>query len=169
MQVTGIIENIYTKTITIKRGPRSGQDTNVYHAELSTGHDVNLGFKHNYVVGESVAWELEEAYGDYKIVDNKGGSTVSNGAEPISSVVSSKTSVKRNAFPVNKNSKDMSIIRQNSGQHASRIVAALIQSGAIKNEAEAMDTFFQIVYEITDFATGHREMAQVAAMTAMEE
>ena len=167
--ISGTIDNIYTKTVTIKRGPRAGSDTQVYHAVVN-GHDVNLGFKCQFEEGESVSWECDHAYGEYKYVGASAGKAViSNGIRSVESNVASKAPATRAAFPVDKNSKDMSIIRQNSGQHASRMVAALISSGQIQDDEEAMAAFFEMVYQITDFATGHREEAQAKAMSVLED
>ena len=169
--ISGTIDNIYTKTVTIKRGPRAGSDTNVYHAVVN-GHDVNLGFKCQFEEGESVSWECDHAYGEYKYVGASTGKTTvpnasNNGVDTGANKRPAPTT--RAAFPIDKNSKEMSIIRQNRGQHASRLVASLIQMGEIQGTEQAMDAFFEIVYQITDFATGHREEAQAKAMSVLED
>jgi hypothetical protein len=170
-QVTGTIDSIYTKMVTIKRGPKAGNDVPVYHA-IVNGNDVNLGFKCEFEEGESVNWEVEHKYGEYKYVgvgtgsgqaSNQVRSGASNGA------AASPTLPTKADFPVAKDSRGMTIARQNSGGHAAAMVVALIKEGHVANREEAMDAFFDMVYQITDFATGHREEAQAAALSAMEE
>lgn len=170
-QVQGTIDNIYTKMVTIKRGPRAGSDTPVYHAVVN-GTDVNLGFKCEFEEGESVNWEVEHKYGEYKYVGAATGSVQTLSKVPSNTsngAALSPTPHPRPDFPVAKDSRGMTIARQNSGGHAAAMVAALIEKDIIVSSDQAMITFFDMVYEITDFATGHREQAQAAAMTAMEE
>ncbi len=170
-QIHGTIEGIYTKMVTIKTGRRAGSESPVYHA-IVNGNDVNLGFKCEFEEGESVNWEVEHKYGEYKYVGPASGSvqTLSKVPSNTSNAAAlSPTPHPRPDFPVAKNSRGMTIARQNSGGHASAMIAALIHSGQIKDEDKAMEVFMDMVYEITDFATGHREQAQAAAMTAMEE
>ena len=72
-------------------------------------------------------------------------------------------------FPVPKDTKGITIARQNSGGHAAAIVGSLIEGGHIKSVEEAQEAFMELAYAITDFATGHREEAQAKAMLAMED
>ena len=62
--IQGTVDSIYTKDITIKRGPRAGQDSKVYHAMVN-GHDINLGFNCDFQEGEQVTLNVEEKFGSY--------------------------------------------------------------------------------------------------------
>lgn len=169
-QVQGIITSINTKTVTIKRGPKAGSDSTVYEAELDSGHRVNLGFTCKFTQGESVNWSLEATnFGDYKLL--AGGPTTTTAAKQpsTSSTPPAPQPSPKREFPIDKNSRGMSITRQNSGGHAATMVAALIASGNITTRADAIDTFMEFVYDITDFATGHREEAQAKAMQVLED
>lgn len=168
-QVQGIVTDINTKTVQIKRGPKAGSDSTVYSMTLDSGHVINLGFKCEFVQGESVNLTVEATnFGDYKIV-SKGAATAPQVKQPVTSSAPAPQPSPRTEFPIDKNSRGMSITRQNSGGHAATIVAALIKNGHITSLPEAKDAFFDIAYDITDFATGHREVNQVAAMQAMED
>jgi hypothetical protein len=168
--IQGNIDSIYTKAVPIKRGPRAGQDGTVYHAMVN-GYDVNLGFKCDYEEGEFVTWAVEEKFGGWQQV--KGGAATTQEAKPATSTGSPSnsgppvvTGKAPTEFPVPKNTKGISICRQNSGGHAATIVAAMIKAGMIDNETDATETFLRIAYEITDFATGQREAAMADAKQA---
>ncbi len=168
--ITGLIDSIYTKSVPIKRGPRAGQDGTVYHAMIE-GYDVNLGFKCDYEEGESVTLNVEEKFGGYQLV--KGGAAPAPAAKqpthtasPVASGPSKFTGKAPTEFPVPKNTKGISICRQNSGGHAATIVAAMIDNGLLDSQAKITEAFLEIAYEITDFATGQREAAMADAKAA---
>lgn len=161
--ISGVIDSISTKTVPTKRG-----DGTVYHASIG-GQDVNLGFKNEFTEGENVSLNVEHKYGGWQFVSKATPGTptsVSNSSTVAKRSTGSATSTE---FPVPKNTKGIAICRQNSGGHAATIVAALVATGAIKTEQEAADAFMKLAYEITDFATGHREANQAAAMAGYEE
>lgn len=168
-QVAGTIESIYTKTVKTSRG-----DAQVYHAMID-GNDVNLGFKHNYSVGETVNLPVEHKYGGYQLV--QGGAPVpSTGA--VGNAASSGTSASNRAsaprtgpaFPVATNTKDISIIRQSSLNRAVEVVDNMVALGLFtaQNEQEYLDKIFEVAYQFTDFGSGQREVKQAAAMTGYE-
>lgn len=168
-QVQGLIQDIFTKQVTIKRGPKAGNTSTVYEAVLDTGHKVNLGFKCDYTKGESVNWALEATnFGDYKLLI-AGQASASPAKQPTTSSTPPAPPVPRKEFPIDKSSRGMSITRQNSGGHAATMVAALINAGEIKSSTVAMEVWLEMVYDITDFATGHREEAQAKAMQVLED
>ena len=163
-QISGVIDSIFTKTVSTRRG-----DAQVYHAMIN-GHDVNLGFKCDYAEGESVTLEVENKYGGYQLVSGRKGSVAPKGSNGAGSAVGNpKVRQAPPEFPVPKNTKGITIARQNSGGHAATVVAALINAGVITTTKDASDTFMQLAYEITDFATGHREAAQAAAIASYGE
>lgn len=169
--VQGVVTEINTKTVQIKRGPKAGSDSTVYNMRLDTGHDINLGFTCKFAQGESVNLTLEATkFGDYKIISGTGVT----GQQPAAASAPKVTSpapahTPKREFPIDKASRGMSITRQNSGGHAATIVAALINQGKIDNEVEAIKIWMDLAYDITDFATGHREEAQALAMQVLED
>lgn len=171
MQVSGVVASTYTKSIPIKRGPRAGQDGTVYHTVLDDGTDINCGWKNpGHEEGAFVRLEVENTNFGIKLSSNKGGGA-QQAASPTASNPSAKP-VANNAaagFPVRKGTKDISIIRQNSAQHASRIVAAEIAQGMLTSAEDIDARFFDLVYQITDFSTGHREENIAKAMQAVAE
>lgn len=164
-QVQGVIDGISTKTVRTKFG-----DKDVYHANIN-GQDVNLGFKCPYVVGESVTLNVEHKYGSLQAINPP---PAANGASAPTPPVGAPTKqavpfVPAAEFPVAKNTKGITIARQNSGNHAAAIVCALIAAGKVKTQPEALEAFMDLAYEITDFATGHREVNEAAAIQAYED
>lgn len=163
--ISGVIDSIHTKTVPTKRG-----DGTVYHATIN-GQDVNLGFKCEFEQGENVALNVEHKYGGWQFVSKAAAGTptsVSSNKQSNSGNSSTQRST-ATEFPVPKNTKGIAICRQNSGGHAATIVAALIAQGVVKTEQEANDAFMKLAYDITDFATGHREKNQADAMAAYQE
>lgn len=168
-QVQGVIDGIRTQSVNTKYG-----DKDVYHAMIN-GQEVNLGFKCPYVVGESVTLDVEHKYGQLQAILPPTGAPAANGAgAPAAQVQAVPAQQNQKAtvpteFPVAKNTRGITIARQNSGGHAAQIVAALINQGKLTTVEEAKEAFMDIVYDITDFATGHREAAQAEAIQAYEE
>jgi hypothetical protein len=163
-QIAGVIDSIYTKTVPTKRG-----DGTVYHAMIN-GTDVNLGFKCDYAEGEAVTLEVEHKYGGYQLISGRKGA-VAGASNGIGNASPNNPTPRRAAppeFPVPKNTKGITIARQNSGGHAATIVAALIEKGVIKTTEDAAEAFMKLAYEITDFATGHREAMQAEAIAAYQ-
>lgn len=160
--IAGVIDSIYTKTVPTKRG-----DGTVYHAMVN-GNDVNLGFKCAYQEGETVQLNVEHKYGGYQLI--QGAPTATNGAANQAGKGASKPASKP-AFPTPKNTKDVSIIRQNSMTHASRIVRDMADLGILGKlkEDAYLEKVIETAYYIADFSTGWREEKQAAAMAGYEE
>lgn len=166
--IEGVIDNIYSKDVNTRFGQKP-----VYHAMIED-IDVNLGFKCDYEEGEYVTLQVQNGKYGYELA--KGNGAASTKPVPKASGMARNSQRPNNAapakrapaFPVPKDTKDISIIRQNSGNHASRIVAALINQGEIKDAETALDTFMDLAYAITDFGTGHRE-EKIAAQQAAQE
>lgn len=167
--IQGTIDSIFTKQVTIKRGPKAGSDSTVYHAMIN-GHDVNLGFSCELVEGESVTLNVEEKFGGYQVVKGSGVASA-NGAVVAAKAAAPTVSPKAPAFPTPKNTKDISIIRQNSMTHASRILRDMIDLGIVsttkvKDEAAYVEKVIEIAYTVFDFSSGHREVKMVEAQAA---
>lgn len=171
-QLIGTIDSIYTKDITIKRGPRAGQTSKVYHAIIS-GEDVNLGWSCPYEEGERVNIQVETSrFGGYELAKGNGKATPTVATVPAGTAAKSKAQVQAGAFPVGKNTKDVSIIRQNSMTHATQIVRDMIQAGTIVKplcKEEYLEKVIEVAYTIADFSTGWREVKMAEAMAAYKE
>lgn len=165
--VSGVIDSIYTKEVNTKFGSKD-----VYHAMIN-GVDINLGFKCAYSEGESVSLNVEQKYGSLQLVPGNGSGqpaspAVSGQASKVPQAAPAPKQQAYTEFPVPKNTKGITIARQNSGGHAARIVGCLIDNGTIKSKDEAIEAFMDVAYSITDFATGHREVNEAAAMQAYD-
>lgn len=166
-QIAGQIENIYTKIVNTRFG-----DKEVYHVVVN-GNDVNVGFKCEYVEGETVTLEVEHKYGGYQLVQkfNTSTSTKSVGNTPARDSVAAPTKASAPAFPVNKNTKDISIIRQSSLNRAVESVGAMLADGIIKLDTEQayLDKVLAIAYLYTDFGSGQREVKQAEAIEGYDK
>lgn len=164
-QISGKIDNIYTKTVSTRFG-----DKEVYHAVVN-GNDINLGFKCDYVEGETVTLNVEHKYGGYQLVQTgtkASGSTGGSPAPASNAPTGSKPSAP--AFPINKNTKDISIIRQSSLNRAIEAVSVMMKEGyvIVSNEQEYLDKVLEVAYMFTDFGSGQREVKQAEAMAGYE-
>lgn len=166
MQVQGVVESTYTKDVNTKYGTKP-----VFHVVVD-GNDINCGFKNpGYEEDEYVTLDVNNTQYGLKLNDGQkgGGQRPSKqSANSNKGAAQSPAPQPRAAFPIAKGTKDISIVRQNSAQHASRIVAALINSKQIA-PADVEDKFFELAYAITDFSTGHREENMAKAMMAVED
>jgi hypothetical protein len=172
--ISGVIDSIYTKEVQIKNGPRAGQTSTVYHAMIQ-GHDVNLGFKCDYQEGESVTLTVEEKYGGYQVVKGNGNANAPSVPNAASQAGPAQPAAplgpKPAAFPTPKNTKDISIIRQNSMTHATRIVDDMIIHGVVKapkTEGEYVEKVIEVAYQVFDFSSGWREQKMADAQAAYQ-
>lgn len=168
--IAGVIDSIYTKEVQIKNGARAGQTSTVYHAMVG-GHDVNLGFKCDFQEGERVNLTVEEKYGGYQLVKGGGNGTAAPAPTPAANSAPTPAPAPKAAFPTPKNTKDVSIIRQNSMNHASRIVADMITAKVIaapKTEAEYVEKVIEVAYQVFDFSSGWREQKMADAQAAYQ-
>lgn len=168
--VAGVIDNIYTKEVTTKFGPKP-----VYIAQVG-GQEVNLGFKTPLAMGETVSLNVEHKYGSLQLVQGPVTGTApqsnTNGATGPSATaagvpVTGPAPIKVE-FPVEINTRGTSIIRQNSMGHARSIVDGMCLNGVFtpKSETEYLEKVIEIAYAVTDFSTGQREVKAKAAAAA---
>ncbi len=173
--VAGVIDNIYTKEVSTKYGPKP-----VYIAQIG-GQEVNLGFKTPLAMGETVSLNVEHKYGSLQLVQgNTPAVPAGNGAAQVTAIspppsaagvpVTGPAPIKVE-FPVEVNTRGTSIIRQNSMGHARAIVINLFEVGLFKplNEAAYMEKVMEVAYAITDFSTGQREVKAKQAAAAYED
>lgn len=161
-QIAGVIDNIYTKEVNTKFGPK-----NVYHATIN-GHDVNLGFQTKLSEGENVVLNVENKYGGYQLLQGApSGEPTPVGPKTASQMVTGRTAAKQ-AFPVDINANGTSICRQSSLNRAVESVLMMLDNDilTLKTEQEYLDKVFEIAYQFTDFATGQREVKQANAQAA---
>jgi len=140
MQVEGIISEIRTRTVS--------NGGTVYTAVID-GTEVNLGFQCNYKEGEFVNIEVESTKWGLQ-VPRKGGSRAAPAqqAAPVSSP--------RQAFPVDPNTKDHSIIRQNALTNANKAVSSAIEAGVFKpkTQDDVYNEVIKVAYNLVGFAMG---------------
>jgi len=164
-QLNGVITSIYTKTVKTKYG-----DKPVYHA-LIEGYDINLGFKHSYVEGEHVSMTVENGKYGYELAKNQNPNAAPAGAAPAAPSQAAPKVRSAPAFPIAKNTKDISIIRQSSLNRAVESVTLLIHQDVFKfsTEQEYLDKVIEVALFYTDFGSGQREVNQAAAISGYEE
>lgn len=165
--ISGKIDSIYTKEVQIKNGPRAGSTSTVYHAMIA-GHDVNLGFKCDFEEGESVNLTVEEKYGGYQVVKG-GGNGAAAPAPAAAQAAAPALKPAPAAFPTPKNTKEISIVRQNAMRHAVPIVKDMVDAGVIpapKDEAEYVEKVIEVAYSVFDFSSGWREQKMADAQAA---
>lgn len=153
--IQGKVDSIHTKTVTT----RAGRDATVYIATID-GQEVNLGFKTSLVQGETVSLPVEHKYGGYQLIQGNGsGTPATSAASAVSPKVSSAP--RATAFPTPQGTKDISIIRQNSLTHATKVVIAMtlakVPVFTPSTEREFRDKVLEVAYEYQDFSTGWRE------------
>ncbi len=169
-QIQGTIDSIYTKDVQIKNGPRAGQTSTVYHAMIN-GIDVNCGFECSFVQGETVTLNVEQKYGGYNVLKGNQPAQSKPAHSAGQAVAPTPIPAPRPAFPTPKNTKDISIIRQNSMTHATRIVKDMQDLGIlskIMKEEDYIEKVIEVAYTIADFSTGWREEKQAAIIAAYE-
>lgn len=156
---------MHTKTVQTKFG-----DKNVYHCEVG-GQPINLGFKKVVEEGETVTLTVDRKYGGLQYVSHGGNAPAkpaSNFGGQSGAAASTTTTV---GFPVAKNSREVSIIRQSSLNRAVDVTHNMVSHELFKpaTEQEYLDKIVELAYMFTEFSTGHREVNQAKAMQAYEE
>ncbi len=164
--ISGVIDSITTQTVNTKFGPKE-----VYHANIN-GHDVNLGFKTECAEGQQVTLNVEHKYGGYQLLQGPPvGPATPVGAAPSPTMASTPIANTKAAFPIQPNTREMSIVRQSSLTKAVESVNFLISQGVIKvlDENAYQNKVMDYAYFYTDFGTGQREVKAAAAQAAYAE
>jgi hypothetical protein len=168
--VSGVIDNIYTKEVNTKFGPKP-----VYIAQVG-GQEVNLGFKTPLAMGETVSLNVEHKYGSLQLVSDSvppasNGQAVSSPQPTTSGRPQTGPAPVKVEFPVEYNSRGTSIIRQNSMVHATRIVEAQIAAGVFtpKTDDDITMKVLQVAEIVCDYSTGQRDVKAADAAAAYEE
>lgn len=155
--VSGVVRNLSSKRITSK----AGRTFTLHLVELEDGTVVNVGFKQPFSIGDNVKLNVEEKFGELKLIvggaasSGGGGGGDSGGGAPAPAVKKSFESGRNTKFPVPETHGDYSIIRQNALTNA---VAYFNESGSgTKSLDEGVDEIIKIAYKFAEFTSGHRE------------
>ena len=148
MKVSGIIDTITSKTVS--------NGGTVYEAIID-GNVVNLGFQCNHKEGEYVDLTVENTKWGLQVPRQPRGAKPSAGSgstprqAPINPVPSAKS-----VFPVDPNTKDHSIIRQNALTNANTAVSTAIRAGAFNptSKDEVYNEIILVAYNLSTFAMG---------------
>ena len=165
--IQGTVTSIDSKTITIKNGPRAGGQATIFYVTIDGQHRVNVGFACPFEDGEYVTIMAEQKFGELKMV-GKGAGNGGTKAPAQAKPVAKATAPAQAAFPVPQGTKDISIIRQNSLGHATRLMDTLISHGFINTkgmtEEQAVEKTLAIAMAFADFSSGHREVKMASEL-----
>ena len=155
MKVEGIISEIRTRTVS--------NGGTVYTAVID-GTDVNLGFSCAYSEGEFVSVEVESTKWGLQVPSKKKVS----GTAPARQASPAHTAKKM--FPVDPNTKDHSIIRQNALTNANTAVGSAIAAGVFKPKTpdDVYNEVIKVAYNLVGFGMGSLD-AKVLPDTATSE
>jgi len=154
MKVSGIIDSITSKTVS--------NGGTVYNA-LIDGQEINLGFNNPYTEGEYAEIEVESTKWGLQVPRNAGksggGSVPSKTPFKAGSGATPRTQSApvKQAFPVDPNSKDHSIIRQNALTNANTCVGNALTAGLLKGVKTKDDYYNEVItlaYNLSQFAMG---------------
>ena len=157
MKVSGVIDNITSKTVS--------NGGTVFTASID-GTEVNLGFQCNYSEGEYVELEVESTKWGLQLPRKPR----TGGAAPAKRPAAAPATGGKKQFPVDPDSKDHVIIRQNALTNANTAVASAIAAGAKFDDAEAVyNEIIKVAYNLTGFAMGTLDQVLVAQAKAEQE
>lgn len=159
MKVSGVIDSIVSKTV--------GNGGTVYSAIID-GTEVDLGFKCPHSEGEYVDLDVESTKWGLKIA--QAGRKSFGSAPPAKMKQAGTKAAPNKQFPVDPNSKDHVIIRQNALTNANAAVANAIAAGAKYESAEEVfNEVIKVAYNLTGFAMGTLDATLVAEAKAKQE
>ena len=145
MKVEGIISEIRTRTVS--------NGGTVYTAVID-GTDVNLGFNCAYSEGEFVSVEVESTKWGLQVPSKRKG----GGAAPAqqASPAPAPARAAKQMFPVDPNTKDHSIIRQNALTNANTAVGSAITAGVFKPKTpdDVYNEVLKVAYNLVGFGMG---------------
>lgn len=164
IKVQGVIDSITSKTVS--------NGGTVYTA-LIDGQEVNLGFKCDYSEGEYVDLDVESTKWGLQVPRfpaKKGGGTSrpSTQAKPQASAPRATGKM----FPVDPNSKDHSIIRQNALTNANTMVANAClhtDEGPFATREDYFNEVIKAAYNLAGFAMGTLDKVLAQQLAAEQE
>ena len=165
--------NVTVVSHDIRRGTsKAGKPYTIYKSDVrdEKGNQFSVsGFKgdlHNIQPGNAVSIDAEPSrYGGYDLKAVLGEVSSSGTSAPVAAAPAAQSHME---FPVEKNSRNTSIIRQNSLTNAVNLVTstALVNEDNINDLAELA---IGIAYEFYNFSSGQREMKEAEALAEKEE
>lgn len=151
MQLAGVVTNIQTRPVPIKKGPRAGSVGTTYTVTVD-GKEIDCGFKCAVKTGDLVLWEITDIpnkWGKYEMV-KKGGSESAisdafvggNGAAagPNVSNVRNEFKSNRSGFPIPKSDHATSICRQNALTNAVNFHKYQLETGMVTDINTVLET-----------------------------
>ena len=167
MKVEGVIDSITSRTVS--------NGGTVWTAVID-GAEVNLGFTCDYKEGEYASIEVESTKWGLQVPRKSSKPTGGQARSQGSGATSRPTvgSATNKQFPVNPDSKDHIIIRQNALTNANAAVATAVAAGVkFKTAEDVYNEVIKVAYNLTGFAMGTMDKAlveqarkQAAAATA---
>jgi hypothetical protein len=167
MKVAGVIDSITSKTVS--------NGGTVYTAHID-GQEINLGFQCNHSEGEYVELEVESTKWGLQVPRTFGGRKTggTNSAAPARKTSTPRQASPAKVFPVDPNSKDHSIIRQNALTNANTMVANACENSEedmFKTREDYYNEVIKAAYNLAGFAMGtlDRELAKQLSAHAPDE
>lgn len=124
MQLNSVVQDVMTKSIPIKNGPRAGTMGIVYTLMVD-GKKINYGFTKPPQKGEFISVDISDTpnrFGEYELQGSRRGTASGNGGAQASGNFQKGTNQMDKGFPIPKNNHAISICRQNALTHAVNIV-----------------------------------------------
>ena len=145
MQVEGIISEIRTRTVS--------NGGTVYSADID-GTEVNLGFKCEYKEGEFVSIEVESTKWGLQVPSKRRNTSAAAPAQRAAAPAPARAT--KQMFPVDPNTKDHSIIRQNALTNANTAVRSAILSEVFepKTPDDVYNEILKVAYNLVGFGMG---------------
>ena len=160
MQIKGTVDSVSDKVITSKAGKRF----KVHYVIMDDGSEVNVGFKQPFNVGQYVTLDVEQKYGELKMLSTSNGNAQTVSKQAPTTGTSARTPVSSRPFPIPKTSGEMAIIRQNALTNA----VTMFCNGALefvpgkdemKSTDELIEEVLKMAYKFAEFSSGQREVA----------
>jgi len=148
---SGQVINVTYKDV----APPGKRPFKVHSVVLSSGEEIEVGYKQPYKIGQQFNSEVEFKYGKYKEVKPLvPGATPTPG--PAAAAVGASSGPMN--FPIPKSNKETAIIRQNALTNAANVHAALIKVGAYTAGPNLAEDVIALAYQFAEFSSGQREM-----------
>lgn len=173
-QVSGVVEQGTTKTVKTKFG-----DKPVYGI-IVDGVEVSTGFKRDHNQGEMVDLRVEWKFNNWQKIGVGGtanlpkataGGPGGGNAQQGNFVKKQAGGSRAGGFPVNPTDGSMSIIRQNSMTHATKLVRDMVDVGVLSLSTvdEYMKEVLETALSITDYSSGQDGVKLKAAIEANQQ
>jgi hypothetical protein len=163
-QIQGTVTNLNGQS----KISKLGKPYTIYDCVIN-GEAVSLGFQHPFAEGETVTINVDDTQYGVQMSKTQGVQPASTGVTQSAQPAPIPMKKATPQFPTQPGTKDVSIIRQNSLNHATKIVDDMIGHGVILAPKD-MDAYIQTVIDtagtLAQFSTGWRdiELAQLKQM-----